>query len=136
MALASDFPEPITSDGSRSLLTTLVTMGYTRKGPRGAEKFSWNAKTNTLERDWIYKERTETWTMTPVSSAYNATYLNTLQGGEWVIVGIDWDSGEEIANIKLPNSYIYNALGGFHMPMPDGDIFVSGMFGPVRIRAK
>ncbi|MEJ2532122.1 MAG: hypothetical protein P8Y92_10010 [Halioglobus sp.] len=136
MALASDFPDPITSDGDRSLLTTLVTMGYTRKAPRGAEKFSWNADTNAFERDWLYDARTVTWTMTPVSAANNATYLNTLQDGEWIIVGVNWDSGEQIAEIKLPPSYIYNALGGFHMPMPDGDIFVSGMFGPVRIRAK
>ncbi|GMG86229.1 hypothetical protein MNKW57_05500 [Biformimicrobium ophioploci] len=136
MALASDFPDPITTDGDRSLLTTLVTMGYTRKAPRGAENFSWDAQSNTLKRDWLYDDRTVTWTMTPVSTANNATYLNTLQGGEWIIVGVDWDTGEKVAEIKLPPSYIFNALGGFHMPMPDGDIFVSGMFGPVRIKAK
>jgi hypothetical protein len=135
MVMASDFPDPITSDGPRSLFTTLATMGYTRVGPRGAEKFSWDSKSNSLKRDWIYMDRNVTWTMTPVSIPDNATYLNTLVDGEWRIIGLDWDSGEKVADIKLPNSYKFNSAGGFLMPLPDGDLFASGMFGPVRIRA-
>ena len=39
MVFASDFPDPVI-DGERSLFKTLLTMGYTKKAPVGADKFS------------------------------------------------------------------------------------------------
>jgi len=135
MTFASDFPDPII-DGDKSLFKTLVTMGYTRKAPIGADKLHWDEKQNILIRDWTYLDRSITWTLSPVSVPNNAVYLNTLQEGKWIIKGIDWDSGEEIANISLPNSYKFNCAGGFIYGLPDGRIYAGGMFGPTIINLK
>jgi hypothetical protein len=55
--------------------------GYTRKGPRGAQRFQWNAETKTLQASWLYTERSMAWTLSPVSSTDQTIYLNTLQDG-------------------------------------------------------
>lgn len=131
---ASDFPEPVI-DGEKSLFKTLLTMGYTRQAPIGAEKFTWDDETNTLTSSWTYIDKGITWTLSPVSAPNNAVYLNTLQDGKWVIKGFDWDTGENISNLALPDSYKFNCAGGFIYPLPDGRIFAGGMFGPTIIDA-
>ncbi len=135
MTFASDFPDPVI-DGERSLFKTLLTMGYTKKAPVGADKFSWDNETNTLKRDWSYIDRSITWTLSPVSIPNNAVYLNTLQDGKWRILGFDWNTGKKVADIALPDSYKFNCAGGFIYPLPDGRIFAGGMFGPVIIGVK
>lgn len=135
MTFASDFPDPIVDD-ERSLFKTLVTMGYTKKAPVGADKFHWDSEKNELVRDWTYIGRSITWTLSPVSMPNNAVYLNTLQDGIWQILGFDWDTGEEVSNMTLPNSYKFNCAGGFIYPLPDGRIFAGGMFGPTIIDPK
>ncbi len=132
MTFASDFPDPVI-DGERSLFKTLLTMGYTKKAPVGADKFSWDSETNTLKRDWTYIGRSITWTLSSVSIPNNAVYLNTLQDGKWRILGFDWNAGQELADIALPDSYKFNCAGGFIYPLPDGRIFAGGMFGPTMI---
>lgn len=47
------------------------------------------------------------------------------------IIGLDWDSGERRAGVTLPDSCRFNCAGGFIWPLPPGNIFVDGMFGPV-----
>ena len=66
-------------------------MGYTRKGPRGAQRFRWNATTKTLEASWLYTERSMAWTLSPVSITDQTVYLNTLQDGVMTIIGLDWE---------------------------------------------
>jgi hypothetical protein len=133
MAMASDFPDPAV-DGDYSLFTTLTTMGYTRPGPVGAHKLHWDGTARRLVTDWIFTERAITWTLSPVCAPNNAVYLNTLEGGDWRIIGLDWNTGERVAEIVLGSSYRFNCAGGFIWPLPSGDLFVGGMFGPVLIR--
>ena len=135
MTFASDFPEPII-DGDKSLFKTLVTMGYTKKAPVGADKLHWDDENNKLIRDWTYLDRSITWTLSPVSVPNNAVYLNTLQDGKWIIKGLDWDTGKEKASISLPDSYKFNCAGGFIYGLPDGRIYAGGMFGPTIIDLK
>lgn len=133
MVMASDFPDPVI-DGNYSLFTTLATMGYTRQSPVGAQKFRWDRTTRKFATDWLFTDRAVTWTLSPVCAPNEAVYLNTLEGGDWRIIGLDWNTGERIAEISLPNSYKFNCAGGFIWPLPSGDIFVGGMFGPVLLR--
>lgn len=136
LAFASDFPDPVLIDKAQVFPLTLLSMGYTRKGPKGAECFSWNSKTNTLEKRWLYSDRAMTWTLSPISRKDNAIYLNTLENGEWIIIGKDWDSGKQIAEIHLPKTYKVNTCGQFIYPLRNGDLVASGSFGPVLIRKK
>jgi hypothetical protein len=57
-----------------------------------------------------------------------------LQDGEYVIVGLDWETGEQVADIHLPNTFKLNTVGQFVLPLRDDLILVSGGFGPVLLR--
>lgn len=113
---------------------TLLSKGYTRKGNKGAKCFSWNSKNNILENRWLYTDRSLTWTLSPVSRKDNAVYLNTLENGEQIIIGKDWDSGKQVAEIRLAKTYKVNTCGQFIYPLRNGDLVVSGAFGQVLIR--
>jgi hypothetical protein len=108
-------------------------MGYTRKGPRGAQRFRWNPTIKTLEASWLYTERSMAWTLSPVSNTDQAIYLNTLEDGHMTIIGVDWVSGQQVTSIRLPDTYKVNTAGQFIYPLPDGSLIISGSFGPSRI---
>jgi hypothetical protein len=74
------------------------------------------------------------WTLAPISHAESTIYLTTLQGGEMVIVGLDWDTGEQTTTITLPPTYRVNTFGQFIYPLSDGTLLISGLLGPVRVR--
>jgi hypothetical protein len=134
MAFASDFPDPVLLSKEQVFPLTLLSMGYTRKGAKGAQCFTWNAKNKSLDSRWLYEERPMTWTLGPVSRASNAVYLNTLDNGDPIIIGKDWTTGEEIAKIQLPKTFKVNTCGQFVYPLRNGDLVLSGAFGPVLIR--
>lgn len=136
MAFASDFPDPILISKEQVFPLTLMSMGYTRKGAKGAQFFSWNTATKTLESRWLYQDRSMTWTLSPVSRKDNAVYLNTLENGDAIIVGKDWTTGKPIAEIYLPKTFKVNTCGQFIYPLRNGDLVLSGAFGLVLIRKK
>jgi hypothetical protein len=78
LMFASDFPDPAVLPGAEAhaMQTTLASMGYTREGPRGAQRFRWNTDTKTLEASWLYTDRSMAWTLSPVSSTDDVIYLN------------------------------------------------------------
>ena len=51
-----------------------------------------------------------------------------------MIVGLDWETGEQVADIHLPNTFKLNTVGQFVLPLRDDLILVSGGFGPVLLR--
>ena len=110
---ASDFTDPaiLPGQGEHAVQTTLLSMGYTRKGPRGAQRFTWKSATKSLESTWLYDERTMAWTLAPVSHAESTIYLTTLQDGEPIVIGPDWATGEQNTTITLPPTYRINTLG-------------------------
>ncbi len=133
MMFASEFPEPVYLDGEFDLVSTQVTMGLTRPAPRGAEKFSWDWEKNEFKSDWVYDEKTFTWTLSPVSVKDGTAYLATVGEGVYGLVGFDWETGEKVADISFGQSVKFNTGGTFAMPTPDGGIYLTGIFGPVRI---
>lgn len=60
--------------------------------------------------------------------------MNTLENVEQIIIGKDWDSGKQVAEIPLPKNYQVNTCGQFICPLRNGALVVSGAFGPVLIR--
>ena len=136
MLFASEFLDPIKTDGQLDLMATVLTAGSTRKSSVGAEKVVWNSQKKELERGWLYQKRGMTMTLSPVSIPNNAVYLNTYEKGVFRLIGLDWDTGKEIAEIELGTSYKFHTAGFFLFPLPDGDLYVCGMFGPVKILKK
>jgi hypothetical protein len=138
LAMNSTFPDPVRVPGETGtdwLFRTLLTMADTRKGPRGVEKFEWNRSTRKFERRWRNDAQLQ-WGLHPVSSSSNTVHLAAHEDGVFKLIGLDWDSGKQVADIALGASRKFNVAGGFIQPLPSGDLFVSGYFGPVLVRKK
>jgi hypothetical protein len=60
-------------------------------------------------------------------------HLAELKDGVYSLVAIDWATGSEKGRTTLGTSPIFNTMGGFFISMDNGDIYVTGVFGPVRI---
>jgi hypothetical protein len=53
--------------------------------------------------------------------------------GVYSLVHIDWDTGNELARITLGKKPIFNTAGGFFIPLTENKMFITGVFGPVKI---
>jgi hypothetical protein len=132
MMFASSWPDPVKSDDKLDLYSTVLSAGVSRAAPRGSEKISWDPDTYTLTSNWTTDYGMQ-WALHPISSATNTVHLAELKDGVYSLVAIDWTTGKEIGRTKLGTSAIFNTMGGFFIPLENGDIYVTGVFGPVRI---
>ena len=133
MVFASDFIDPVRWEKGFDLVSTCVTSGLTRPAPTGAEKFDWNHKTNQFDRSWNYLDKGFTWSLFPVSEKTGTVHLATIEEGVYSLTGLDWKSGEKVADITLGKSVKLNTCGAFMVPLPDGSIYLTSVFGAVRI---
>ena len=133
MMMASAWPNPVNNeDGKLAVFETVLAAGVTREAPVGAEKWSWNPKTNSFKSDWITNLPLQ-WALYPVSASSNAVTLTPIEKGVYSLVHIDWDTGRQLGKITLGTNPIFNTAGGFFIPLNERDIYISGVFGPVRI---
>jgi hypothetical protein len=133
MMMASAWPDPVKQDdGKVAVFETILTAGVTREAPVGAEKWSWDSKTNSFKSDWTVDYPLQ-WAMYPVSAASNTVTLTTAQDGVYSLIHVDWDTGKEIGKIVLGTNPIFNTAGGLFIPINENEIYITGVFGPVRI---
>ena len=133
MMFGSDFLDPVRWEHGFDLVTTCVTSGLTRPAPTGAEKFHWDSEDNRFVGDWSYADKGFTWSLAPVSGASNSVHLATIEDGVYSLTGFDWDTGAPLGEITLGKSVKFNTCGAFHVPMPDGSLYLTSVFGAVRI---
>ena len=130
----SAWPDPVhQDDGKVAVFETVLTEGVTREAPVGAEKWSWDSKTRSFKSDWTTDYPLQ-WALHPVSSGSNSVTLTPLEDGIYSMVTVDWDTGNELGKVVLGNSPIFNTAGGLFIPLNDNEIFITGVFGPVRIK--
>jgi hypothetical protein len=136
MMFASAWPDRIKSpDGKLDLYSTVMSAGVSRPAPRGSEKFIWDPKTFSFKSVWTTDYGMQ-WALHPVSTVTNTVHLAELKEGVYSLIAIDWTTGKEIGRTTLGKSPIFNTMGGFFVPLQNGDIYVTGVFGPVRISRK
>ncbi|MBT8292317.1 MAG: hypothetical protein KJN70_03515 [Eudoraea sp.] len=136
MMMASAWPDPVYDENEKlAVFETVLTAGITRKPPAGVEKWSWNKERRELKSDWT-KLRGLQWALYPVSSTSNTVSLTVAEEGNYSVVAVDWDTGEEVSSINLGNNPIFNTAGGFFIPIDENRIYVTGVFGPVMISKK
>jgi hypothetical protein len=133
MMMASAWPDPVRQeDGKVAVFETVLTAGVTREAPVGSEKWSWDSKTHSFKSDWTAKLPLQ-WALHPVSASSNTVTLTPLEDGVYSLVAIDWDTGEELGKIVLGTNPIFNTAGGIFIPLNENEIFITGVFGPIRI---
>jgi len=136
MMMASAWPDPVKQDdGKVAVFESVLTAGVTREAPVGAEKWSWDSKTDSFKSDWTADLRLQ-WALHPVSAASNTVTLTPLEDGVYSLVHVDWDTGKEVGKVILGTSPIFNTAGGLYIPLNENEIYVTGVFGPVRISRK
>ena len=112
------------------------TAGVTRPAPFGAQKFTWNPRTRSFEKNWlIANDIDNTDVMVPViSAASRMIYLASKQNGLYEYVGVDWDKGAIKARWPFPDdSRRWNAYGGITALLEDGDLLIGGVFTIKRV---
>jgi hypothetical protein len=133
MMMASAFSNPAKrANGEWDLQGTVLTGGVTRAAPIGSEKFTWDPKTSTLKSSWTTDYSLQ-WGLSPVSSVNNIVNLMTLEDGVYGLASIDWTTGKLKGKTVFGKNPIFNVMGGFLFPLPNGDIYLTGGFGPVRV---
>jgi hypothetical protein len=136
MMMASAWPDPVKQDdGKVAVFESVLTAGVTREAPVGAEKWSWDSKTQSLKSDWTVDYSLQ-WGLHPISAASNTVTLTQFEDGVYSLVHVDWDTGEEVGKVILGTNPIFNTAGGFFIPLNENEIYVTGVFGPVRISRK
>ncbi|QDT68651.1 hypothetical protein MalM25_15750 [Planctomycetes bacterium MalM25] len=136
MMMASAWPDPVKQgDGKVSVFETVLTAGVTREAPVGAEKWSWDSTTKSFRSDWVADVPLQ-WALHPASAASNTVTLTLLEEGVYSLVHVDWDTGEAVGKLILGTSPIFNTAGGFFIPLSEDDIYITDVFGPVRISNK
>jgi hypothetical protein len=136
MMMASAWPDPVRSDdGVLAIFETVLTAGVTREAPVGAEKWSWDSKTDSFKSDWT-SDLPLQWALHPVSAASNTVTLTPLEDGVYSLLHVDWNTGEEVGKVMLGKSPIFNTAGGFFIPINENTLYVNGIFGPVLISKK
>jgi hypothetical protein len=133
MMFASAWPDPVNdADGKLDLYSTVMSAGVSRAAPRGSEKITWDPETYTLASNWSTDYGMQ-WALHPISTATNTVHLAELKDGVYSLIAIEWTTGKEVGRTTLGTSPIFNTMGGFFIPLENGDIYVTGVFGPVRI---
>jgi hypothetical protein len=133
MMMASAWPDPVKQkDGKVAIFESVLTAGITREAPVGAEKWSWDSETDSFTSDWTVDYSLQ-WALHPISAASNTVTLTPFEDGVYSLVHLDWDTGDVVGRVVLGTSPIFNTAGGVFIPLDENDMYVTGVFGPVRI---
>jgi hypothetical protein len=73
------------------------------------------------------------WALHPISAASNTVTFTQAENGVYSLIHVDWDTGEEVGRVTLGTNPIFNAAGGVSIPLNEKKIYVTGVFGAVRI---
>ncbi|MCC6479868.1 MAG: hypothetical protein IT552_11740 [Sphingomonadaceae bacterium] len=119
-----------------TMLENVVTSGFTREGPTGAEKFEWDSKNDRWTRAWANPDVASPSTVPMISGGSNQVYVNGFVDGKWEITGLDWDTGEVATRLRMGKSQKYNGAYSVIAMLPGGDIVLGGLFGTMRIRTE
>ena len=127
-------PQLVIEDGQNMLLTSMLVAGFTRPTGRGIEKFVWNKEERRLESQWVDQSVPMTITVPTYNQPTNTLYVHGVENGVFGIYGIDWNTGKRVSFIELGTSHKFQVFGGAVIPLNEKEFWLTGAFGPVRIR--
>lgn len=124
-------PENIKPD-----LENLLAQGPYLAPPRGIEMFEWDTKADKWRSLWARADVSSPAAVIPlISHGSQQAYTMTWDDAGWAISGFDLESGEQKTRMTLGPSQAYNGAWGQLQLLPDGDVFIPGLAGPVRVLA-
>lgn len=131
-ALNGMAPENIKPD-----LDNLLVQGPFRTPPKGVEMFRWDHKANRFESLWARNDISTPAAIIPVlSTTSRQAYVMSWDQRGWSITGLDFDSGKTETQMTLGRSQQFNGAWGILQLLPNGDVFIPGLAGPVRVKKR
>lgn len=122
-------PENIKPD-----LENLLAQGPHLAPPKGVEMFEWDTKADSWRSLWGHKDVSAPAAVIPlISQGSEQAYTMTWDKKGWAISGYDLESGQPKTHMSLGPSHAYNGAWGQLQLLPDGDVFIPGLAGPVRV---
>lgn len=125
-------PENIKPD-----LDNLLVQGPFRTPPNGVEMFRWDHKADRWESLWARKDLSTPAAIIPVlSTKSRQAYVMSWNEQGWNVTGLDFDTGKTETQMTLGRSQQFNGAWGILQLLPNGDVFIPGLAGPVRVSKK
>jgi hypothetical protein len=125
-------PENIKPD-----LDNLLVQGPFRTPPNGVEMFRWDHKADRWESLWARKDLSTPAAIIPVlSTKSRQAYVMSWNEQGWNVTGLDFDTGKTETQMTLGRSQQFNGAWGILQLLPNGDVFIPGLAGPVRVAKK
>lgn len=123
-------PENIRPD-----LDNLLVQGPFRDPPKGVEMFRWDHRAHRWESLWARSDISAPAAIIPViSTTSRQAYVMAWDERGWNITGLDVDSGKTETRMVLGHSQQFNGAWGTLQLLPNGDVFLPGLAGPVRVQ--
>lgn len=118
-------------------LDNLLVQGPFRTPPRGVEMFRWDHARNRWQSLWARADVSTPAAIIPVlSTVSRQAYVMAWDSDGWNVTGLDFDSGKTETRMVLGRSQQFNGAWGVLQLLPDGDVFIPGITGPVRVSRK
>lgn len=122
-------PQNVTPD-----LDNLLVQGPFRTPPHGVEMFRWDHRAHRWDSLWARPDISTPAAIIPVlSTASRQAYVLGWDREGWNVTGMDMDSGKTETRMVLGRSQRFNGAWGVLQLLPDGDVFIPGITGPVRV---
>ena len=122
-------PENIKPD-----LDNLLVQGPFRAPPKGIEMLRWNHDADRFDSLWARSDISTPAAIIPVlSTTSRQAYVMSWDDRGWAITGLDFDSGKTETEMTLGRSQQFNGAWGILQLLPNGDVFIPGLAGPVRV---
>ena len=114
----------------------MLVVGFSRPTGTGIEKFVWNKSERRLESEWIDTSVPMTLAVPTYNQPTDTLYVHGVENGVFGIYGLDWATGDQVSFIELGSSHKFQVFGGFTIPLNENEIWITGGYGPVRIRVE
>ncbi|WP_134684333.1 hypothetical protein [Brevibacillus migulae] len=115
-------------------LEQALVAGVWQEGPKGVEKFTWDARQNRWKRAWAKPDVGSPTTVPLISVGSNQVYVNGRVKGKWEITGFDWETGKRKTRLIVGGSQLFNGAYSQIQVLPGGDIVYGGVTAYLRLR--
>ena len=101
--------------------------------PMGVERIDWDPRADRFRSRWSRADVSMPNTVPVISSASKIVYGIGARGGQWLLWGLDWETGRTRVDFNLGRSSRWNSSYMITMPFPDGSIISGNFWGIIRI---
>lgn len=114
-----------------------MAIGPVISSPTGAERFEWDPTKHEWSSVWQRGDISAISTVPVVSTGSDIVFVNGYyKDSGWEVTGLDWNTGKTVTRVMFGHNNRGNGAYSITQFMPDGDLLLNSLIGPVRIPLK